>query len=61
MIAAKLEEPIQPSFNRMVRLAEIEWNFEITKKELAELEAQVIRTLDWDLHTITPVFFLERY
>ena len=34
LMAAKLEEPIQPSFNRMVRLVASEWNFETTKEEI---------------------------
>ena len=61
LMAAKLEEPIQPSFNRMVRLVASEWNFETTKEEIVEMESQVIRTLDWDLHMLGPIFFLERY
>ena len=39
LMAAKLEEPIQPSFNRMVRLVASEWNFETTKEEIIELES----------------------
>lgn len=61
LMAAKLEEPIQPSFNRMVRLVASEWNFETTKEEIVEMESQVIKTLDWDLHMLGPIFFLERY
>ena len=60
-MAAKLEEPIQPSFNRMIRLVKREWNFDTTKEELVELESQVIKRLDWDLISVSPLFFLERY
>ena len=38
LMAAKLEESIQPSFNRMVRLVESEWNYGTTKGELIELD-----------------------
>ena len=34
LIAAKFEEPVQPSFNRMVRLIKSEYNFDTTKEEL---------------------------
>lgn len=61
LMAAKLEEPIQPSFNRMVRLVASEWNFETTKEEIIQMETQVIMLLDWDLLIVGPIFFLERY
>ena len=61
LMAAKLEEPIQPSFNRMVRLVASEWNFETSKEEIIEMETQVIKLLDWDLNMVGPIFFLERY
>ena len=61
LMAAKLEEPIQPSFNRMVRLVKSEWNFETTKEEIIEMESQVINLLDFDLQAVGPIFFLERY
>lgn len=61
LIAAKLEEPMQPSFNRMVRLIKSEHDFDTTKEELITLEQMVITLLDWDLQIVTPIFFLERY
>ena len=60
-MAAKLEEPIQPSFNRMIRLVAKEWNFQTTKEELVQLERDVIRLLDWELIIPGPLFFLERF
>ena len=61
LLAAKHEEPIQPSFNRMVHLIKTEYNFETSKEELVQLERSVITLLDWGLHIETPIFFLERY
>ena len=61
LMAAKLEEPIQPSFNRMVRLVQQQWNFTTTKEELIEIESSVIYLLDCNLLFQGPVFFLERY
>ncbi len=61
LMAAKLEEPIQPSYNRMIRLAKSDWNVTITKDELVELEGRIIRMLDFDLHFTGPIPFLERF
>ena len=46
-MAAKLEEPIQPSYKRMVRLIEKEWNLTISNLELEEMERSVINELDF--------------
>ena len=45
----------------MVRLIKSQYNFDITKEELVQLESQIVRLLDWDLCFVTPCFFLERY
>ena len=31
LLAAKLEQPVQPSYNRMIRLITEEWNVNLTK------------------------------
>lgn len=61
LIAAKLEQPIQPSYNRMVKLVAKEWNIHVLKKELIGLEESVIRMLDFELHCVGPIQFLERF
>jgi len=61
LMAAKLEEPVQPSFKRMVRLVLKEWNFSTTREELVDLETSIIRLLDMDLITPGPLFFMDRY
>jgi len=61
LMAAKLEEPIQPSYNRMLRLVATDWNVSLVKKELIELEDDIICQLDFDLHFTGPVPFLERF
>lgn len=61
LISAKLEQPISPSFNRMVRLVEDEWSIIIDKQELITLEEKVIRALDCELHYTCPIVFFERY
>lgn len=38
-----------------------EWSISFEKSELIELEESVIRMLDFDLHCIGPIQFLERF
>jgi hypothetical protein len=45
----------------MIRLAASDWNVEITKEELVELEGLIIRMLDFDLQFTGPIPFLERF
>jgi hypothetical protein len=45
----------------MVRLIKSEYDFDTTKEELIYLERMIITLLDWDLHILTPIFFLERF
>lgn len=52
---------MQPSYNRMVRLIATEWNVTMTKKELIDMESEMIRLLDFDLHFTGPIPFLERF
>ena len=61
LIAAKLEEPIQPSFKRMTSLALKEWEFKTTVESLVEFEQQILFVLDWNLVVAGPIFFLERF
>ena len=60
-MAAKLEQPIQPNFNRMIRLVKSKWDVDYTRDQLIELEAHIVHTLDFDLHFTSPLIFLERY
>ena len=61
LMSAKLEQPISPSFNRMLRLVEDEWNVIVEKQDLTALEEKVIKTLDYEMHYTCPIVFLERY
>lgn len=42
LMAAKLEEPLQPNFSRMVRLVKSQWDVPMTKLELVNLEERII-------------------
>ena len=61
MIAAKIEQPIQPSFQRMIKLLEEEFQITRKKSELIDLEEKILRTLDFNLRSEPPVAFLERF
>ena len=45
----------------MVRLVEEEWGIQIAKVDLINLEEKIIKTLDYELHYVCPIVFLERY
>ena len=55
LLAAKLEQPIHPSYSRMIKLVADDWNFPIEKKELIDLEMSVIHLLDFDLSYVGPI------
>lgn len=61
LMSAKLEQPMQPNFNRMVRLVETKWGVLTSRDELIEMERDVIDALDFELHYTGPLPFLERY
>ena len=61
LMAAKLEQPISPSFNRMIKLAKSEWNCTVFLQDLIDLEEQIVRTLDFDVQNTSPLPFLDRY
>ena len=61
LLAAKLEQPISPSFNRMLALLPSEEQRRISKKHLIDLEEQILNALQFSLHFAGPMPFLERY
>ena len=60
-MAAKLEQPVQPSYERMVRLVEKIWGFKMTLQNLYDLEETIIVALDFNLRHLNPLLFLDRY
>lgn len=61
LMAAKLEQPISPSFNRMIALLPAVEQKRITKKQLIDLEEKILCALEFSLHSAGPIAFLERY
>lgn len=58
LIAAKLEQPISPSFSRMIRLVKDQWGVIIRKQDVLDLEEDIIRRLDFDLQRPSPIVFV---
>ena len=45
----------------MSRIVKEIWRVNISREELIDFEGEILRALDWDLHYVTPLLFLERY
>ena len=61
LIAAKLEQPMQPSFNKMIDLLPNLERRKTSKEDLIALEKKVIVALDFDLQFVSPLCFMDRY
>ena len=61
LMAAKLEQPISPSFNRMIKLLPAKNQKETSKQDLIDLESDIVRVLDWNFYSSGPLPFLERF
>ena len=60
-MAAKIEEPVSPSFERMIEVLEKIHSVTLKVRNVLNLEEDVIRTLDFSLRRVSATFFLERY
>ena len=61
LMAAKMTEHINPSFDIMISILPKTLQHMATKNRLIQLEAIIIRTLDFDMSYDGPIPFLERY
>lgn len=61
LMAAKLEQPISPSFTRMIGLLTDEEQMSVTKQGLIELEADILIVMNFDYNFPGPIQSLERY
>ena len=61
LMAAKMEQPISPSFNRMILLLYENHKIKLKKVDLLDLEEKILRTLEFSCHHISAVPFLERF
>lgn len=61
LMGAKMEQPISPSFNRMLALLPSSEQSRITKRDLINLEEQILIALEFGIHYTGPLPFLERF
>lgn len=61
LMSAKLEQPISPSFTRMINLLTDEEKRYVSKHSLIELEAQILAKLGFDFNFPGPMQSMERH
>lgn len=61
LLAAKLEQPISPSFSRMISLLSDDEKKNVSKKQLIELEADILIQMGFDYNFPGPIQSMERY
>ena len=61
LIAAKLEQPISPSFTRMINLLSEDEKKNLTKQSLIDLVADILITMGFDYNFPGPIQSLERF
>jgi len=61
ILGAKMEEPITPSINRMIRLLPYMEQQSVTKEKIIKLEERILKRFDYDCNMLSPLPFLERY
>lgn len=61
LLAAKLEQPISPSFSRMISLLSDDEKKNVSKKQLIDLEADILVQMGFDYNFPGPIQSMERY
>lgn len=62
LIAAKLNQPLSPSYMQMIRLLDDEYrDDEKCKARMIDLEFNIVQFLQFDLQVQTPLFFAGRF
>ena len=60
-MAAKLEQPISPSFTRMISLLTEDEKKSVTKQKLIDLETNILIMFGFDFNLPGPLKSIERY
>ena len=60
-MSAKLEQPISPSFTRMINLLSTEEKKNVTKQALIDLESDILMKLGFDFNFPGPIQSMERF
>ena len=61
IIAAKIHEEMSPSVTRMLALMDDKFQIKLRRRNVLKLEELIIKTLDFNLQSVSPITFLERY
>lgn len=61
LMAAKLEQPISPSFTRMIGLLSEDEQQQVSKQSLIELEADILINMNFDYNFPGPIQSMERF
>ena len=61
LLAAKVEQPIEPSFNRVITYLEKLHATTIKKQQIVDLEEKILRALNFELLYVSPITFLGRF
>ena len=61
LMGAKIEEPMGPSVIFLLKLLKEKHSIELKKEDVLNLEESILRLLDFNLRSVSPIDFLERY
>ena len=61
LLAAKLEQPMQPSFRRLIAYLEKEHATTVERQEVVDLEENILRSFNFSMQYVSPIPFLERF
>lgn len=61
ILAAKLEQPMTPSINRMIKLLSDDEERYVDKSKVISMEGTIIKHFNFEFGFITPLPFIERY
>ena len=61
ILAAKLEQPLFPSFNKINKFFMRKYCMQVQKQKFVDLESKILIKLGFSLHYTYPTLFLERF
>lgn len=61
IMGAKLEQPMTPSINRMIKLLNDDEKELVTKPDVITKEVDILGRLNFDFNFLSPLVFLERF
>jgi hypothetical protein len=61
ILAAKLEQPMTPSINRMIKLLSVDEERYVDKAKVIAMEATIIKLFNFEFGFLSPLTFIERF